>query len=231
MQPVWAEVDRIINFWAADDNESHPVTYEEEWEDFLSVSQPGVFQDPDALVVGNVNDSDTCKPCNPYDPSGGFCGGSNRSVQDVPCMCCGTLSATEEQTNMVMWSMWAAPLEIGADLRSIPAASAAVLQNPEVIAVNQDALVYQGRRVSNSDGLQVWQKRLADGSVAVALYNANDDPAAIPLEFDTVGFTGCDRVVVRDLIRRTDLGTHVGGLHLDAIAGHGAAMLRLTISW
>jgi hypothetical protein len=41
--------------------------------------------------------------------------------------------------------MWAAPLEIGADLRSIPIESAAILKNSEVIAVAQDALVYQVR--------------------------------------------------------------------------------------
>jgi alpha-galactosidase len=90
-------------------------------------------------------------------------------------MCCGVLSSTEEQTNMAMWAMWAAPLEMGADLRSMPAASVAILQNAEVIAVGQDPLVYQvyqGRRVLNTNGLQVWQKRLAGDSVAVALFSA-----------------------------------------------------------
>lgn len=36
-------------------------------------------------------------------------------------MCCGTLSLVEEQTNFVMWAMFAAPLEIAADIRSIRA--------------------------------------------------------------------------------------------------------------
>ena len=38
---------------------------------------------------------------------------------------------------MVMWAMFAAPLEIAADLRRIPNASASILLNREVIAVQQ----------------------------------------------------------------------------------------------
>jgi alpha-galactosidase len=67
-------------------------------------------------------------------------------------MCCGTLSLVEEQTNMVMWSMFAAPLEIAADIRHMPNASASILLNKEVIAVNQDSLVQQGRRVAKYGG-------------------------------------------------------------------------------
>ena len=39
MQPVWSEVQDIIDYWAADDTESHALTYPSEWEDFLSVSK------------------------------------------------------------------------------------------------------------------------------------------------------------------------------------------------
>jgi alpha-galactosidase len=51
-----------------------------------------------------------------------------------------------------MWSMFAAPLEIAADIRHMPNASASILLNKEVIAVNQDSLVQQGRRVGNYGG-------------------------------------------------------------------------------
>ena len=88
----------------------------------------------------------------------------------------------------------AAPLEIAADLRTISKASAAILKNPDVIAVNQDPLVVQARRISNVNGLQVWSKRLADDSVAVALYNSNGANHSIPVIFEHVGFTSCDRV-------------------------------------
>ena len=129
MQPAWSEVDDIINYWAADNESAHPRLYAREWEDWLSVSRPGVFQDPDALLVGNANTSTSCRECL-NNTEGQTC--VDRERPDVPCICCGSLSLVEEQTNMVMWAMWAAPLEIAADLRSIAPSSAAILRNPEV---------------------------------------------------------------------------------------------------
>ena len=134
MQPNWSEVNDIIDYWAADNATHHPKLYANEWEDFLSVSGPGVFQDPDALLVGNANTSASCRLCL-NNTEGQTC--VDREHPDEPCICCGSLSLAEEQTNMVMWSMWAAPLEIAADLRNISNISAAILRNPEVIAVNQ----------------------------------------------------------------------------------------------
>ena len=104
-----------------------------------------------------------------------------------------------------------------------------------MIAIDQDALVSQGRRVSKSaDGRQVWQKRLVGGDVAVALFNANNGAAPIPLLFEEVGFASCDRVVVRDVLGRRDLGVHVGALS-DAgatmVPGHGVTLFRLSVAW
>ena len=86
--------------------------------------------------------------------------------------------------------------------------------------------------MSNKDGLQVWQKRLSDGSVAVALYNAGETTARIPLVFEDVGFSSCDRVVVRDLLARKDLGVHIGELaETPLLPSHASAMFNLTIAW
>ena len=64
MQPEWSEVNDIIEYWAADNETAHPRLYANEWEDWLSVSRPGVFQDPDALLVGNgANTSVSCRQC------------------------------------------------------------------------------------------------------------------------------------------------------------------------
>jgi hypothetical protein len=60
MQPIWSEVQAIIDYWAADDPETHPQMYPNEFADFLSASRPGAVQDPDALLVGNVRRLDSC---------------------------------------------------------------------------------------------------------------------------------------------------------------------------
>eukprot|EP00038_Savillea_parva_P001808 m.107573 g.107573 ORF g.107573 m.107573 type:complete len:452 (+) comp10626_c0_seq3:148-1503(+) len=155
MQPVWSEVAAIIDFWAADNETTHSTHGfgPKEWENFLTVARPGVVQDPDALLAGNIANEKSCKPCLSRTGPGGFC--PDREHPEVPCICCGTLTPAEELTNIVMWAMWSAPLEIAADLRSIPNTSAAVLKNKEIIAVNQDPLVYQARRAVNSNGIQV----------------------------------------------------------------------------
>ena len=144
-------------------------------------------------------------------------------------------------------------------MRSITNVSAAILKNPEVIAVDQDPLMRSGRRVSNRNGQQVWRKDLADGSVAVALFNSGEEAARIPVVFEEVGFTGCDRVAVRDLLARKDLGVRVGvtsqaiqkiydrtfvseiaclrfqgldgAVESPLVPAHGSAMLNLSIVW
>ena len=67
--------------------------------------------------------------------------------------------------------------------------------------------------------------------MAVALFNGNARPrAGEALAFADVGFTDVDRVAVRDLVRRVDLGVHVGSLVLaEPIAGHGVALLNVSI--
>ena len=56
MQPSWSEVNEIIDYWAADNATSHPRTYANEWEDWLSVSRPGVFQDPDDVWFLSIDE-------------------------------------------------------------------------------------------------------------------------------------------------------------------------------
>ena len=50
------------------------------------------------------------------------------------------MSLAEEQTQLAIWSISAAPLIMGNDLRNVSAASRAVLLNPHAIAINQDGL-------------------------------------------------------------------------------------------
>merc|ERR1711862_915401 len=63
---------------------------------------------------------------------------------------------------------------MGNDLRTVPAASKAILLNKDAIAVNQDSLGKMGIRhpaYTSDSATQVWYRELANGDVAVALYN------------------------------------------------------------
>lgn len=54
------------------------------------------------------------------------------------------LSLSEQQAQFCLWAIFASPLLISADLRTIPNESRDILLNKEVIAVNQDVMGRQG---------------------------------------------------------------------------------------
>jgi hypothetical protein len=60
----------------------------------------------------------------------------------------GGMTDAEYVTHFSLWCISKAPLIIGCDLTKISAASLSTLTNPEVIAVNQDPLGIQGKRVA-----------------------------------------------------------------------------------
>lgn len=57
------------------------------------------------------------------------------------------LSYEQCKTQMAMWAILAAPLLMSVDLRTIRPEYKAILQNRKIIAVDQDPLGIQGRRI------------------------------------------------------------------------------------
>jgi len=83
------------------------------------------------------------------------------------------LSIDEQRTQMAIWSISAAPLIMGNDLRKVSEQAKAILLNRDAIAVNQDPLGKMGIRhssYSSASPTQMWFRELANGDVAVALY-------------------------------------------------------------
>jgi hypothetical protein len=60
----------------------------------------------------------------------------------------GGMTDAEYVTHFSLWAISKAPLLIGCDVRNMSAATLATLTNPEVIAVNQDPLGVQGKKVA-----------------------------------------------------------------------------------
>jgi hypothetical protein len=54
------------------------------------------------------------------------------------------LSLSEQQAHFAFWAIFAAPLTIAVDLRTMPEESREILLNTEIIVVNQDPLGRQG---------------------------------------------------------------------------------------
>jgi alpha-galactosidase len=110
----------------------------------------------------------------------------------------GLLTAPQERSQFSLWSMMAAPLLVGGDVRTMSPATASVVTNPEVIAVDQDRGGLQGVRIADSGSHQVWLRRLADGSHALLFFNAGPQAATLTMSASRAGLAH-QRYAVRDL--------------------------------
>jgi alpha-galactosidase len=138
----------------------------------------------------------------------------------------GGMTAAEYRAHFGLWALMAAPLMAGNDLRSMTRETADILTNEEVIAVDQDPLGVQGRRVRDDGAREVWMKPLADGSRAVILFNRGSEPAEIQVSWDEIGLPR-GKASVRDLWRKEDAGSFAGR-YAGKAEPHGVVMIRVT---
>lgn len=111
---------------------------------------PNRWNDPDMLVVGMY-------------------GKGNKLVARGGC------TDNEYRVHFGLWCMLAAPLMIGCDVRNMNEFTKRTLTNRHLIAINQDPLGVQGWRLGHDGNKgEVWAKPLADGSVAVGLFNRHE---------------------------------------------------------
>ena len=139
----------------------------------------------------------------------------------------GGMSTTQDQAHFSLWAISAAPLITGTDLTSMSSTTKSILTNTDVIAVDQDSLGVQGTKVSDSNGLQVWSKRLQGGSVAVVLLNRNNSSSNITVNWSSIGISGS--ASVRDLWTHSNVGSF-NGSYTANVAGTGAVMLKISPS-
>lgn len=131
-----------------------------ERDEFLRVPGRGGWHDPDMLLVGET-------PCSEAATKAG--------------MQCSVLPLEEQKTQMAIWSMASAPLLLSADLTNVSNASMAILTNPDVLRIDQDALGRMPLRfyANSTVGADVWRKDLVGGDVAVAIVNMGKLPPPV----------------------------------------------------
>src|SRR5207244_8701552 len=112
-------------------------------------------------------------------------------------------------------------------LRNMTAEGRDILTNKEVIAVDQDALGRQGRRVWTDGDLEVWGKQLKDGSRAVVLLNRGSSEHEITVKWEQIGYPGHLSAAVRDLWQHKDLGKFTGKFS-GPVESHGVVMVRVS---
>ena len=139
----------------------------------------------------------------------------------------GGLTTTEYRSHFSLWALMAAPLIAGNDVANMDQDTRDILLNKEVIAVNQDRLGVQGRRVRDDGDLEVWSKPLADGGRAVILFNRGADAKPIAVDWTELGYPATLKARVRDLWAGKDLG-QIRGRFAATAPSHGVVMVTIT---
>eukprot|EP01114_Cavostelium_apophysatum_P019478 TRINITY_DN6295_c0_g1_i1.p1 TRINITY_DN6295_c0_g1~~TRINITY_DN6295_c0_g1_i1.p1 ORF type:complete len:417 (+),score=14.15 TRINITY_DN6295_c0_g1_i1:37-1287(+) len=153
---------------------------------------------------------------------------------------CPGMSWIEYRTEFAMWALIGSPLIVATDIRgtSFTPEKKEILMNTEIIAINQDPLGIAGDRIGswpcNKGGspygnltCQIWARPISGGSVAVNLYNKDDNNSHnITLDFSLIAMTG-DNAMVRDLWAHEDLGVFLGKYSAE-VPPHGVVTLKIT---
>ena len=139
----------------------------------------------------------------------------------------GGMSTVEYRSHFSLWALLAAPLIAGNDVRSMAPEIHDILINKEVIAVNQDPLGREGRRVRKDGDQEVWAKQLSDGSRAVILFNRGAGESSINVTWAEIGYPDHLSATVRDLWAHKDLGQLTGKFSA-RVAPHAVVMVRVT---
>lgn len=123
-------------------------------------ARPGAWNDPDMLEVGN-----------------------------------GSLTLEENKSHFTLWCMMAAPLILGNDIRSFIKDDGTVdteneaykiVTNKDMIAVNQDALGIQCRRIKSNGLMDTLVKPLEGSQVAVCFFNKSGEEKEFELSMNSI---------------------------------------------
>jgi alpha-galactosidase len=139
----------------------------------------------------------------------------------------GGMTTTEYESHFSLWAMLAAPLIAGNDLSAMSADTRRILTNADVIAVDQDALGQQARRLWKQGDLEIWARPLKGGEQAVVLFNRGAAPAGMTVRWDQLNLPAGLKADVKDLWSGK-LTKRAHGSYGATVASHGVVMVRLT---
>lgn len=121
---------------------------------------PGAWNDPDMLEVGN-----------------------------------GKLTENENKTHFSLWCMMAAPLILGNDVRLLVGSDGAPIENHPIlktvtnknlIAIDQDELGKQAKRLKKIRGIDIIGRPLANGDIAVCFYNPTSHVKGMSVDLNDI---------------------------------------------
>ena len=85
----------------------------------------------------------------------------------------GNFTYNENEAHFALWCMMASPLLLGNDLRNMSADVLKIIANKYLIAIDQDALGKQAKRIVKAD-VDVLVRPLLNGKTAICYFNKTD---------------------------------------------------------
>ncbi|WP_106832008.1 NPCBM/NEW2 domain-containing protein [Parabacteroides pacaensis] len=164
-------------------------------------SGPGGWNDPDYLLFGDIYDFEK--------------GGHKKS----------DLSPSEQYTCMTLWCMLSAPLIFSGDITTLDKFTLNLLCNPELIAINQDEAGKSGYCIFNRALVEIWEKPLANGEWAVAVFNRRPLDSEITIDWEKLGYGSATEI--RNLWEQRDV-TDMQSISKLKMKRHGCMAFRMS---
>jgi alpha-galactosidase len=140
------------------------------------------------------------------------------------------LTLDEKKSHFALWCTFSAPLIISAYIPGLAADEIAYLTNPNLIAVDQDALGLQATLISQDGTFDVLSKTLSNGDRLLTILNRGEGTASINVPAVRVGYPAVSsaKFSVQNLWTG-DYITATGGFAA-TIPSHGTAVYRIASS-
>ncbi|HEX7761507.1 MAG TPA: glycoside hydrolase family 27 protein [Caulobacteraceae bacterium] len=138
----------------------------------------------------------------------------------------GGMTAEEYRAHFSLWAILAAPLIAGNDLAAMSPDTRAILTNREIIAIDQDPLGVQGRRVAKDGDTEVWARPLAGGGRAVVLLNRGKAERTVAVDWEALGYPAHLTASVRDLWRGQTVA-RAAARFAATVPSHGVVVVKI----
>jgi len=188
------------DFWDSWDALDHEFALAAKWQPYAG---PNHWPDADMIPIGRLSVG-------------------NRSVGNDRRT---NFTKAEQVTLMSLWALLPSPMMLGANLPDNDPWTESLLMNEEVMALPRDASPAAKRiREGNEGGLEIWSRKLSDGSTALGIFNRAEFDQNAPIDSFTDFLP--KGLSIHDLWQHKSLG--FTGVHATTlIPSHGAILLRV----
>lgn len=139
----------------------------------------------------------------------------------------GGMTKDEYIVHFSLWAISKAPLLIGCDVRNVSKDAMEIISNKEVIAVNQDPLGVQAKKVRMEGDPEIWAGPLSGYRVVVVLLNRGPWRVSLTANWEDIGLPPNTVVEARDVWRHKTLKTQFVGNLTATMDSHACKMFVL----